>query len=95
MRTRDETGAGAGVSTMEAQMTSLQQLEDEIRAGNGTLEELKLGIIKGRTSTGKSVIKETTEVCATGSFDAGTAKEWRGGNPHKVEGGKGALMINA
>ena len=30
-----------------------------------------------------------------GSFDAGTTEEWRGGNPHKVEGGKGALMISA
>ena len=32
------------------------------------------------------------KVCATGSIDAGTAEDWRGGNPRKVEGGTGALM---
>ena len=33
------------------------------------------------------------KVCATGSIDAGTAEEWRGGNPHRFEKGKGAIMI--
>jgi hypothetical protein len=81
MRYGDETGAGAGIATLEKQTTSIQQLEDETRAGNGTLEEPKPGPIKGRTSTGQSVNKENTEVCATESFDAGTTEEWRGGNP--------------
>ena len=47
------------------------------------------------TGDGTQVIKEYTEVCAPGSIGGGTAEEWRGGIPHKVEGGKGAIMIGA
>ena len=34
-------------------------------------------------------------MCAPGSIGSGTAEEWRGGISHKVEGGKGAIMIGA
>ena len=118
MRTGEKTlealkqGSSAGDKTLEALMTSLQQMDDEIRAGagDGPLEARTPGIyhMAGGTNTctdevctgetasdGTQVIKEHTEVCAPGSIGGGTAEEWRGGIPHKVEGGKGALMIGA
>ena len=53
-------------------------------------------VCSGETAgDGTQVIKEHTEVCAPGSIGGGIAEEWRGGIPHKVEGGTGALMIGA
>ena len=89
-------------------MTSLQQMADEIRAGDGPLEARTPGIyhMAGGTNTdevcsgettgdGTQVTKEHTKVCAPGSIGGGIAEEWRGGIPHTVEGGNGAIMIGA
>ena len=53
----------------EEQMTTLQKIVDEMRAGDGTLEALKQGILNGRqiTSEGTMVIQEY-EVCARGDI---------------------------
>ena len=37
---------------------------------------------------GTSANKEYTDVCEKGSIGDGTPEEWRGGIPHKFEGGK-------
>ena len=52
---RGYPGASAGVATLEAQMTSLQQMADEVRAGDGPLEARTPGIyhMAGGTKTGE------------------------------------------
>ena len=79
------TGSSAGDKTLEALMTSLQQMADEMRPGDGPLEARTPGIyhMAGGTNTDEvrsgetagdetPVIKEHPEVCAKGSAGVGT-----------------------
>ena len=69
------TGSSAGAGTLEAlvHVTSLSQMVDEMRAGDGTLEALKQGILNRRKITGDgTMVLQEYEVCVGGSTGAGT-----------------------
>ena len=81
------------INMLEARVTSLQQIVDQIRAGDGPLEARTSGIyhMAGGTNTdevcsgetagdGTQVIKEHPEVNKKGSAGAGTPEAWREGS---------------
>jgi len=69
MREMCADGSAGGVGPLEEQMTTHQKIVDEMRAGDGTLEALKQGILNGRkiTSEGTMVLQQY-EVCARGEI---------------------------
>jgi len=87
--------AGSRAADATLGVLMLQKISDVLRVGDGTVFTAPPYVCYGETvGDGISAIKEYTTVCATGSIGTGTAEEWRGGIPHKAEGGKGALMIS-
>ena len=84
-----------GGGSLEEQMTSLQKIVDEMRAGDGTLEALKQGILNRRKITGEGTMAlQEYEVSTGGSTGStGTPEGRREGISSMCDGGNGANMI--